>query len=65
MKCNVGKIDRIIRITIAITLITIGIMAQNYILAAVGLIPLLTAFIGFCPLYALIGLNTGCKISKD
>ena len=58
---NAGKIDRIIRVTAGLGLIAYGVYAQNYIVAAVGAIPLLTGAIGFCPFYPLLKLNTGCK----
>lgn len=68
MKSNMGKIDRVVRILIAITLgvlfwqgIITGILA--YVLITFSLIFLLTSFISFCPLYTLIGVNT-CKVKK-
>ncbi|MBD3788817.1 MAG: DUF2892 domain-containing protein [Campylobacterales bacterium] len=60
MKCNTGKVDRIIRIVLGLAIITWGVMSQNW-LGAIGLIPLGTGLIGFCPLYTLLGLNTGCE----
>ncbi len=58
---NLGKIDRTIRAVAGVTLIGFGLMTQNYIVAAIGAIPLLTAVFGFCPFYPLFKLNTGCK----
>lgn len=58
---NAGKADRVIRVVVGLGLIAYGIMNQNYIVAAIGAIPLLTGAIGFCPLYPLFKLNTGCK----
>lgn len=58
---NAGKVDRVIRVVVGLGLIAYGIMNQNYIVAAIGAIPLLTGAIGFCPLYPLFKLNTGCK----
>ncbi|MDJ0644362.1 MAG: DUF2892 domain-containing protein [Flavobacteriaceae bacterium] len=65
MKKNMGGADRIIRILIAVV---IGILYyQNiiggtlaYILIALAAIFVVTSFISFCPLYAVVGLNT-CK----
>ncbi len=59
MKQNVGGIDRILRLVVGIALIAWGVVAQNW-WGAVGIIPLFTAAIGWCPLYPLIGLST-CK----
>ncbi len=57
MKKNVGKVDMIIRLVIGIAIASIGIVYQSWwgLLAAV---PLLTAFINFCPLYTVFGLRT-------
>ncbi|ADN08076.1 YgaP family membrane protein [Sulfurimonas autotrophica] len=61
MCINVGKADRIIRVVLGLGLIAYGLLAQNYIVAGIGVIPLLTAVFGFCPFYPLFKLNTGCK----
>ena len=58
---NAGKIDRIMRISVGLGLIVFGLLNENYIVAAVGLIPIITGSIGFCPFYSLLKLNTGCK----
>ena len=57
MTTNVGMIDRVIRIIIGVALIVWGYMNQNW-WGAVGLVPLLTALIGWCPPYALLGIKT-------
>ena len=64
MCINVGKIDRAIRIVLGIALIAYGIVAPNYLIAAVGLIPLVTALVGICPLYFPFKINTGCPSEK-
>ena len=61
MCINLGKADRTIRAIAGLGLIIYGLVAQNYIIAGVGAIPLLTAVFGFCPFYPLFKLNTGCK----
>ena len=61
MCINAGKADRIIRTLLGIGLIVYGFIAPNYIVAAIGIIPLATAAIGFCPFYLPFKLNTGCK----
>jgi hypothetical protein len=62
MKKNIGSIDKSLRILLGLAIIIIGIFYESW-LGLVGIIPILTAFIGFCPLYSLIGLST-CQI-KD
>lgn len=57
MKRNVGNVDRIIRIVAGVAVIAAGLYFQSW-LGVLGLIPIGTALIGFCPLYTLLGLNT-------
>ena len=59
MKTNVGKLDRIIRMVLGLSLIAWGYMSQNW-LGAIGLIPLFTAFFRWCPAYLPFGIST-CK----
>ncbi|MCW8964566.1 MAG: DUF2892 domain-containing protein, partial [Gammaproteobacteria bacterium] len=59
MKQNVGSIDRGIRFVVGAAIIAAGVYYQNW-WGAIGAIPLLTAIIGWCPPYALLGLST-CK----
>lgn len=60
MSNNIGTIDRIIRIIVGSIIIIIGAM-NNSLFGAIGLIPLLTAAIGWCPLYCPLKINTTCK----
>ena len=64
MKQNMGMIDRIIRVIIAViiaVLYFIGKMpsgALGLVLSIVAIIFLLTSAVGFCPLYKLLGIST-------
>ena len=63
MICNVGGIERPIRILLGIVLIGIGVFANlpligTAIVLALGSIALLTGVIGYCPLWSLLGFNT-------
>ena len=60
MKANIGGIDRIIRIVIGLALIAVAIFVPGAWWGWIGVVPLLTAFIRFCPLYPLFKINT-CK----
>lgn len=60
MMCNIGKVDKTIRLVLGIVIIGWGVMNNNW-LGAIGLIPLGTALMGWCPLYSILGVNTGCK----
>jgi hypothetical protein len=62
MKKNVGGIDRILRIVVGLALIGWGVMTQN-VWGAIGLVPLLTAAIGWCPAYLPFGISS-CKTGE-
>lgn len=55
---NVGSIDKILRVVVGLALIAIVFVGPQTPWGWIGVIPLLTAAIGFCPLYKLIGANT-------
>ncbi len=57
MKMNVGSVDRILRIVIGIAAIGLGIGFQSW-WGIIGIVPLLTAGLNFCPLYAMLGMST-------
>lgn len=59
MTPNVGSIDRVLRIILGLVLLAAGYYYKTW-WGLIGLLPLLTAFIRFCPAYTLLGLNT-CK----
>jgi hypothetical protein len=63
MKENVGKIDRIVRVVAGLGLLSLLFILEGDArwLGLIGLVPLGTAAMGFCPLYPLIGLNTCCS----
>lgn len=64
MKTNVGKVDMWIRIILGVIIIALGIYYQNW-WGVVGVLPLLTAFIRWCPLYLLFGITTCKEKTKD
>jgi hypothetical protein len=55
---NVGTLDRAIRIVLGLALISLTFVGPHSLLGLVGLIPLATGLVGFCPLYRLLGLST-------
>lgn len=63
MTNNIGKIERIIRGAAGIAVITWGIVEHNWF-GAVGIVLLGTAAVGWCPPYALFGINTSCKVEN-
>lgn len=57
MTKNLGKIDRILRVIIGLIIVVLGIMSASW-LGLIGLIPLATAVIGWCPLYCPLNIKT-------
>ena len=62
MKHNVGGIDSKIRVLLGLAAICVGVYFKSW-WGALGLIPLLTAAISWCPLYLPFGLST-CATKK-
>ena len=61
--CNVGGIDRIVRIVAGLFLISLvfvgdQIVGQNVVWGWAGLVPLATGVFKFCPAYKLFGFKT-------
>ena len=68
MKKNMGNADRIIRLMAAITIailyfsnIISGVL--GIVLLVISIVFVLTSLVSFCPLYAILGINT-CKTKK-
>jgi Protein of unknown function (DUF2892) len=64
MTPNIGRVDRIIRLILGVALIALALgyfpgMTQQF-WGWIGIIPLVTAFVGTCPAYSLLGTTT-CK----
>jgi len=65
MSKNVGAVDRILRVIVGLVLVCYAIpigfpsTGWNWV-GWIGVIPIITAFIGFCPAYKVVGVST-CK----
>jgi len=57
MKKNVGNTDKIIRIILGLVIVILGFVYSSW-WGLVGIIPLATAFMGFCPAYAPFKIST-------
>ncbi len=62
MEKNVGKIDKVIRILIALVIAGVGIYYKSW-WGLLAIVPLATALVGTCGLYSLLGINT-CSTKK-
>lgn len=63
IKSNVGIIDRAIRVIAGIGLLAIAFIGPQTHWGYLGLVPLLTGVIGFCPAYCPLGMST-CRLRK-
>lgn len=64
MKKNVGNLDRIIRVLIGLAVLSLIFVGPKSLWGLLGLIPLGTALIGWCPPYAIFGMST-CRTPKQ
>ncbi|OJX80988.1 DUF2892 domain-containing protein [Magnetospirillum sp. 64-120] len=60
MNKNVGGIDRILRIVVGLALIALAVTNTVGVWGYIGVVPLLTGLIGWCPAYLPLGIKT-CK----
>ncbi|MCZ8279915.1 MAG: DUF2892 domain-containing protein [Acetobacteraceae bacterium] len=58
MTRNIGSIDRALRIGGGILLLALGAFGPLGWWGGIGLVPIATALIGWCPAYRLLGINT-------
>ena len=58
MTSNIGALDRVLRILVGLALISLAFWGPQTPWGYVGLVPLVTAFVGFCPAYRLLGICT-------
>lgn len=57
MKVNLGSVDRVLRVLVGVALIAWA-LTGGPVWTWIGVVPLATALFKFCPLYAILGINT-------
>jgi hypothetical protein len=57
MKRNIGKSDKVVRLVVGAAVIAAGVYFQSW-WGVIGAVPILTALMGWCPPYSLLGINT-------
>lgn len=62
-KTNVGTIDRLARVILGLVLLALTLTGTIGVWGWIGVVPLLTAALGSCPLYSVLGLST-CPMKK-
>jgi len=60
MKTNEGSVDRAVRIIVGLVLISLVFIGPKSPWGWIGVLPLATGLLGFCGVYAVLGINT-CK----
>lgn len=61
MSLNVGAVDRVIRIVLGLALLSLVFVGPKTMWGLIGIVLLATAWVSFCPLYALFGWSTRPK----
>lgn len=63
MPTNEGAVDRIIRVVVGLAIVSLVFIGPQTPWGWLGLVPLLTGLVGFCPAYALFGVST-CRAKQ-
>ncbi|MGO9004382.1 MAG: DUF2892 domain-containing protein [Beijerinckiaceae bacterium] len=61
---NEGTVDRVLRAIVGLALISLVFVGPHTAWGWIGLVPLLTGVVGFCPAYRLLGIRT-CKVDSQ
>lgn len=64
MNRNIGTLDRVLRLVVGAILIALVFVGPKTAWGWIGVIPLVTAFVGFCPAYRLLGICTAAGKNK-
>lgn len=62
MNRNMGRVDRALRAALGVVLIGLAVAGPQSAFGWIGIVPLATAAIGWCPLYTLLGIRT-CRVA--
>lgn len=66
MTSNIGRIERVLRAIVGLGIVSLALVEPQTPWGWVGLVPLATAVVGWCPPYALLGISTcGSKASNS
>jgi hypothetical protein len=63
MTKNIHSVERVARIIIGAVLISLAFWGPSNLWFLLGAIPLVTGLLGWCPPYAMLGINT-CKLGQ-
>lgn len=60
MTRNIGNLERLIRVIAGLAILSLVFIGPQSLWGLIGIVPLLTGLIGWCPPYAMLGIST-CK----
>ena len=58
MTRNIGSADRLIRMLVGLAALSLVFVGPKSLWGLIGLVPLVTALVGWCPPYAILGIST-------
>lgn len=61
---NVGTIDKVFRIIIGLGLLSLVFIGPQTLWGLLGIVPLATVLLGWCPVYSLFGLSS-CSVAEN
>lgn len=61
MKKNIHSVERVVRIVVGLGLVSMAFVGPANLWFLLGIIPLMTGLLGWCPPYAMLGINT-CRL---
>lgn len=60
---NEATIDRVIRVVLGVSVLSLTVLGPQTMWGLVGLVPLFTGLVGSCPVYTLLGVST-CPVKS-
>lgn len=64
MKTNVGTLDQVLRIVVGLALLLLFAVGWIGVWGLIGLVPLATGLVRYCPLYRVLGIHTCAASSR-
>jgi len=63
MTRNEGNVDRVLRVVAGLAILSLAFVGPKSAWAYLGIVPIVTGLVGYCPAYSLFGIDT-CSIGK-
>jgi len=63
MTINEGTVDRVVRVVAGLVILSLAFIGPKTAWGYIGLLPIATGLVGYCPAYSLFGINT-CAAKK-